>query len=234
MNRSDRWRRATIALLATFTFNTYAADALPTIELSAQGTAVAVNDLARADAYFEAQADEPAAVAQKVNQVIAAALSTAKAYSTVSVKTGSTSTWPIYSNPSSSGRSNPAITGWRMRSQLALESTDIAALSRLIGELQSTLAIGNLQLMPAPATLRAANDEATREALKAFEARARLVTETLGRKYRLKALNINEQGNPMPMFRGAAMAEMAVKAAPVEAGDSTISVHVNGTIELID
>ncbi|KAA3655323.1 MAG: DUF541 domain-containing protein [Proteobacteria bacterium] len=234
MNRPDRWRRAAIALLATFAFNSYAADTLPTIELSAQGTAIAANDLARADAYFEASANEPAAVARAVNQAIAAALAIAKPYTTVSVKTGSTSTWPIYSTPSSSGRNNQTITGWRMRSHLALESTDIAALSRLIGELQSTLAIGSLQLMPAPTTLRAANDAATREALKAFEARAQLVTETLGRKYRLKALSINEQGGPMPMFRGAAMAEMAVKAAPVEAGDSTVSVHVNGTIELID
>ncbi len=235
MRRPAAWVRTAIALIAIFSLNAQAADSLPTVDLSAQGTATAANDLGRADAYFEASADDPAAVAQKVNQVMAAALKIAKPFTTVSVKTSGMSTWPIYSKiSSSSGNGNQTISGWRMRSNLNLESTDIAALSRLMGELQTTLAIGNLQLMPAPATLDAANDAATRDALKAFEARAKLVTDTLGRKYRLKALNINEQGGPAPMFRGRAMASMAAAPAPIEAGDSTITVQVNGTIELID
>ncbi|TVO69468.1 SIMPL domain-containing protein [Denitromonas ohlonensis] len=236
MTRPAAWMRAAMALIAIVSLNAQAAEPLPTVELSAQGTATAANDLARADAYFEASADDPAAVAQKVNQVMAAALKTAKPYTTVSVKTAGTSTWPIYSNASASsaGKGGQTIIGWRMRSNLSLESTDIPALSRLMGELQATLAIGSLQLMPAPATVLAANDAATRDALKAFEARAKLVTDTLGRKYRLKSLNINDHGGPAPVYRGRAMASMAAAPAPIEAGDSTITVQVNGTIELID
>ncbi|MCZ4305463.1 SIMPL domain-containing protein [Zoogloeaceae bacterium G21618-S1] len=236
MTRAAHWTRAAMALMTIASLNVQAADALPTVDLSAQGTASAQNDLARADAYFEASADDPAAVAQKVNQVMASALKIAKPFASVAVKTAGTTTWPIYSNTrtSSANKDSQTIVGWRMRSTLSLESTDIPALSRLMGELQATLAIGSLQLMPAPATLHAANDEATRQALKAFEARAKLVTDTLGRKYRLKALNINEQGGPTPMYRGRAMASMAAAPAPVEAGDSTITVQVNGTIELTD
>lgn len=219
-----------MALIAFVALNAHAADALPTVDLSAEGSVTAANDLARADAYVEASADDPATVARQVNGAIASALERAKRVEGVSVKTTGTSTWPIYAKDSRT------ISGWRMRSNLQLESTDIAALSRLIAELQSTLAIGNLQLMPAPQTLRAANDAAIRDALRAFEARAKLVAEALGRRHRLKAMSIHTQGGPAPVFRARMMADMsaAPAPAPIEAGDSTVVVQVNGTIELID
>ena len=47
---------------------------LPTLELSAEGSAEAANDLAVAQAYFEASDSAPGVLAAEVNRVIAEAL----------------------------------------------------------------------------------------------------------------------------------------------------------------
>ena len=216
---------AAAALLAT---PAAAAPDGPTVSLSAHGSAMAENDMGRANAYFESTANEPAEVARTVNQAIADALAALKRFPNVKAKNSGTSTWPIYTS------SRREISGWRMRSNLELSSTDLPQLSQAIGVLQSRLAVGQLQLLPSPDTLQAAHDEATRNALKAFDARARLISDALSRSYRLHTLNVDGQSGPAPVMRARAMAEMSASAAPIEAGDSTITVHVNGTIELTD
>ena len=206
------------------------AESAPTVDLSAEGHARAPNDLATAEAYVEYSGAEAADVAAQVNRSIAAALETAKAHPAVRVKTGGTSTWPVYANNART------ISAWRMRSTLRLESDDIAALSTLAGVFQRTLAIANLQLQPAPETLAKASDAAAVEAIAAFRQRAALIADALGKGYRIKHLSINTQGQPAPMYRARAMAAEMVAAspAPIEAGDASVTVHANGTIELID
>lgn len=206
------------------------AEPAPTVDLSAEGHARAPNDLATAEAYVEYSGAEAADVAAQVNRSIAAALETAKAHPAVRVKTGGTSTWPVYANNART------ISAWRMRSTLRLESDDIAALSTLAGVFQRTLAIANLQLQPAPETLAKASDAAAVEAIAAFRQRAALIADALGKGYRIKHLSINTQGQPAPMYRARAMAAEMVAAspAPIEAGDASVTVHANGTIELID
>ena len=206
------------------------AEPAPTVDLSAEGHARAPNDLATAEAYVEYSGAEAADVAAQVNRSIAAALETAQAHPAVRVKTGGTSTWPVYANNART------ISAWRMRSTLRLESDDIAALSTLAGVFQRTLAIANLQLQPAPETLAKASDAAAVEAIAAFRQRAALIADALGKGYRIKHLSINTQGQPAPMYRARAMAAEMVAAspAPIEAGDASVTVHANGTIELID
>ena len=126
---------------------------------------------------------------------------------------------------------------WRMRSEIVLESKDQAAVSELLGQLQQMrLAIGNLSQQPSPATRRAAEDEATREAIRAFQGRAKLVADTFGKPYRIKQLNIQQAGRqpPIPMFK--ASRAMAAEAAPLplEAGESLVTTTVSGQIELAD
>lgn len=200
---------------------------LPTVSLSASAVAVAENDLGIATAYAEITGGKPRDVAAKVNEQIAAALAMAREYKSVRTKTAASNTWPVYAKDSRT------ISGWRMRSSIVLESEDIAALSELVGKLQDTLAVESLTLMPAPATRASAEDDATRQALLAFQSRAQQVAQTLNKKYRIKDLNIGSHGMdmPMPTTRGAAL-QMA--SAPVQAGGSDVSVQVNGTIELID
>ena len=172
-----------------------------------------------------------AAVAREVNRDIAAALELARAQGAVKVQSGNVSTWPVYGKDGQ-GR----ITAWRMRSELRLESTDTAAMSELVGKLQQSLALAHLTMEPAPETRRKAVADVTVDALRAFETRAQLIADTLGRRYRIAHLAVGDHGlqpPPMPRMRAAVMAAEAAPA-PLEGGESRVSVHVSGRIELLD
>ncbi|KXB29012.1 cyclic nucleotide-binding protein [Dechloromonas denitrificans] len=208
-----------------------AAQAGTLIELSAEASRPAANDLLRAVVYAEANAADPAELAKRVNQEIAEALRLIKGKAGISVKSGNQHTYPVYGN-------NRKIESWRMRSELVLESKDGAALSELLAKLQQMkLALGNVSQLPSPATRRLVEEGVTQDAIRAFEARAALVAGTLGKPYKIKRLNIQQSSQvpPMPMLRAAKM-EMASDAAPVplEAGESQISSSISGEIELAD
>ncbi len=205
--------------------------AATTVELSAEASKAAVNDLATAVLYVERNGPNPAAVAREVNREIAAALELARGRNDVKVQSGNTSTWPVYAQDGK-GR----ITAWRMRSEIELESRNLGAMSELVGELQSSLALAHINMQPAPETRRKAIDEATVDALQAFEQRAGLIAGALGRKHRIAHLSVGHSGFQPPMPRMRAAAAMAAEAAPapLEGGESQVSVHVSGRIELVD
>jgi predicted secreted protein len=160
---------------------------------------------------------------------IAEALKLIRAKTGVSVKSGQQATYPVYGQAQK-------IDGWRMRSELVLESKDQGSVSELLGKLQQMrLAVGNVNLLPSPETRRRVEDEATREAIRAFQSRAAVIAEQLGKGWKLKQLNVQQGGGmpqPMMMARGAMVAEAA--PAPLEAGESLVTTNVSGQIELAD
>lgn len=203
----------------------------PAVELSAQASRTVANDLARLTAYVEMSEANPAELARKVNTRVTEALALAKSYATVKVRSGGSFTYPVYAK---TGRS---IESWRMRSEIALESRDIASLAELAGKLQTVAAVSQLSVDVAPETARKAEDEAVVDAIRAFEARAGVVTRALGKHYRIAQLNVGGMDSrPMPMAKAARGVAMAMEAAPmpVEAGESTITVTVSGSVELVD
>lgn len=199
------------------------------VDLAAEGNRNAPNDLAHASAYFEAQDANPAELARRVNRTIAGGLETAKAYPAVKAKSGGNSTWPVY------GKNGRNIEAWRMRSEVLLETRDTAALSELLGKLQATLAIGQLTLLPAPETRKKAEDDATLDAIAAFQARATLIAKAMSKSYRIRQMSINAGGGGRPpaymMERAKSMSAEAAPM-PVEAGDTTLTVNITGQIEL--
>lgn len=201
----------------------------PTVDLSAEASRRAPNDLAFAVAYVEESAPDPARLAKRVNEQVAAALSEAKRYPDVSTQTSGVHTYPVY------GKDGRRIEGWRMRSEIQLESRNLAALSELLGRLQGRLAVSRLNIRPASETERATADKAATDAIHAFEARAKTLATTLGKHYRIRHLSVNYgRGGPVqPMMRAMSLAEDTA-AVPIEAGDSEVTVTVTGTIELID
>lgn len=197
------------------------------VEFSAEATRQAPNDYAQASAFVEAADANPAELARKVNATIAAALKTAKGFPAVKTRSGGVHTYPSYGK---SGR----IEGWRMRSEIVMETRDMAPLSELLGRLQAGgLGVGQISLSPAPETRRKAEEEATLEAIAAFDARARLIAKAIGKPYRTRQMSLQAGGGrpPMPVARAAMMAAEA--SAPIEAGESQVSVSVSGQIELL-
>ena len=202
----------------------------PYIELSAQASASVVNDLGRANAYVELQDSDPAKLAKQVNARVSEALAVTKAYPNVKVRSSGTYTYPVY------GKTDRAIETWRMRSEISLESRDIASLSELVGKLQGIAAISQLNVEAAPETYKKAEDEAMVEAIRAFQARAAIAAQALGKRYRIAYLNVGAN-NPRPYTAQRNVRSLAMSSpapAPIEVGESTVNITVSGAIELID
>lgn len=210
------------SLLATSAFA-----ATTTIELSAEASLPAANDLVRATVSAEASGTTPGELSRQVNGLIADALKTAKAYPSVKTQSGGTSTYPIYAK-------NGKIESWRMRSDLSLESSDMAGLSALLGKLQTSLGVSNLVLQPSTETRKKAENEAMLDALSEFKSRAKVIADALGKPYHIKQLSVNTSGRIVqPMFRAAAKSMLSEAAPmPMEAGESQVSATVSGQIEL--
>ena len=206
------------------------AQAATTVDLAAEAARPAVNDQVRAVVYSEVQGSNPADLARRVNQEIAGGLQLIRGKSGVSVKSGNQSTYPVY------GR-DQKIESWRMRSELVIESRDLGAVSELLGELQQRrLAVAQVSQMPSPETRRQVEDEATRDAIKAFQSRAEVIAGALGKKWKIKQLSVSQQGGamPMPVFRAAKVMMAEAMPAPLEAGESLLTTNVSGQIELLD
>jgi predicted secreted protein len=202
-----------------------------TIDLTAEASRPAANDMVRATVFAEASGNNPADLARRVNQEIAEGLKVIKSKPGISVKSGRQSTFPVYGQ-------NQKIESWRIHSELILESRDVAAVSELLGQLQQMrLAVGGVSQMPSPETRRKVEDEATRDAIAAFRQRAAVVAETLGKPYKIRHLSIQQSGQmpPMPIMRASrAVAAEAAPPVPLEAGESLVTTTVSGQVEVAD
>ena len=201
-----------------------------TIDLNAEASRPATNDMVRVSVYSESTGNNPAELARRVNQEIAEALKVIKIKSAVSVKSGQQSTYPVYGQ-------GQKIESWRMRSELILESKELATVSELIGKLQQMhLALGSVNQLPSAETRRQVEDETTRDAIRAFQSRAEVVADQLGKKWKIKHLSIQQGGGmPMPIMRSTRTAMMAEAApAPLEAGESLLTTTISGQVELAD
>lgn len=222
---------STILALALSLLTT-AAQAGILIDLTAEASRPASNDMLHATVYAEATGNNPAELARKVNQEISEALKIIKTQAEVSAKSGQQYTGPIYGQ-------NQKIENWRMRSELILESRDAAAVSELLGRLQKMrLAVGNVSQFPSPQTRQQVEEETTRDAIRAFQKRAALIAATFGKTYKIKQINLQQNGmqTPMPAMRAVAgaMMDTAAVAAPIEAGESLLTSSASGQIELAD
>ncbi|MGB4468981.1 MAG: SIMPL domain-containing protein [Azovibrio sp.] len=200
------------------------------VDIAADASYPASNDLARATVFAEASGPNPKALARQINGLMAEAGQIAKSHGKVKVQSGNTSTYPNY------GRSGK-IEAWRMRSELVLESRDMESLSELVGKLQESLGVASIQFMPAPETRKQAEDQAVKAAIAAFQDRAARVGQILGKPYKIEQMSINTSAHYRPpvMYRkaGPMMAEAAAPM-PMEAGESQVQVSINGRIELAD
>ena len=206
--------------------------ALPTADISVEASRPAPNDQFRAQVYYESTETSPSELARKVNSVIAQALQTARSYPAVKIRTSGNMTYTVY------GKNVRNIEAWRMRSTLALEANDSAALSELLGRLQQSMVIGGLNAAPSAETWKKIEDQAIVDAITAFEARAKLVAASLNKKWKIKHVSVNtgglQQKPIMPFARSASLMAAEAVPAPIEAGDSAVSVSVNGQIELLE
>ncbi|WP_285427894.1 SIMPL domain-containing protein [Pseudomonas sp. lyk4-R2A-8] len=224
----------TLSAGALASFSAMAADELHynQISLRAEASQEVARDKMIVTLYTESQNTDPAKLAADITTTVNQALGQAREVKAVTLRQGSRNSYPIYDNKTQK------ITGWRERAELRLESADFPALSKLTGELLSTLKMGGMDFAIADATRKASEDALLKDAVAAFKARAQLATDALGGKgYKIVNLNFNTNGYPQPYERGAMMMKGALMdSAPtpeVEAGTSKVSMSADGTIEVL-
>jgi predicted secreted protein len=187
------------------------------------------NDTMTAVLFARQEGPDPAALSAEVNKAIGAALKRAKQEPGVTVQTLDYQTNPTYQN----GRPS----GWQVRQAIRLESRSPEPLARLVGELQTTLALGSVDYSISPEKLKEHEDRLMDEALAAFRGRAERVARDLGRtQYRIVNVQVNTVNRPpvRPMrMAGMAVGEAVAAAPPAfEPGKDRVDVEVSGTIEL--
>ena len=187
------------------------------------------NDTVTAILYAQREGSDSGTLDDSVNKDITWAIEHVKEVPDIKVQTRDYQTNPIYSKQT--------LTGWRVRQSISLETKEIKTLSGLLGKLQERIAIQSISYSISPERRQTVEDQLITEALSQFKSRANLVTRELNRPvYRIVNLDINTGNVPpaYPMARGAMMmAEKASVSPPaLEAGTNTITVTVNGTIEL--
>lgn len=204
------------------------------ISLRAEASKEVAHDQMQVILYSEAQDSDPARLADNITKTLNAALEKARQHANISIKLGNRSSHPIYDSK------GQKITAWRERAELRLESTDFSTLSGLTGELLHSLKMANMQFDIAAKTRLSSEDELLKEAIAAFQSRAKLVSDAFGGKsYKVVNLNLNSNGFARPpMYARAAkmyaapMASDAISAPEVEAGSSQVSIIADGVIEI--
>lgn len=186
--------------------------------------------------YREEQHGDPAVLAGRITEALNRAVARSRTVKAVSASLGSRHSYPVYEDK---GRK---IIGWRERAELRLESADFAALARLAGELQEELQeelqMADMSFSLSEASRKRHEDELLREAVQAFQARARLLSEALGAsRYQLVRLDLNSTGFARPpLLRAMAMKDSAMAAgapaAEIEAGNSELRISADGVIEV--
>ncbi len=179
--------------------------------------------------YSERSGQKPSTIADEVNRNIGWAVDLVKKDRAIKLQTLDYRQNPVYKNQS--------ISGWKVRQSIRLESTEIASLSALVGELQGRLSVASLRYAVSIARRGEVEARLIAEALNRFKSRGAQIANELGRSnYRIVKLDVVTSGQTLAPVRMRAVATMAessgVTAPTLEPGVQTVSVHVSGTIEL--
>ena len=180
----------------------------------------------------QVEAADAAAVQRQLKQVLATALDRTRAPAAASqleLSTGALQVSPRYDQ---AGRMN----GWTGRAELILAGRDLAAVSELAGKVPG-MTVAQVRWSLSPALRQQTAEQVQAQAVQRFRAKARALTEQFGFKdYSLREVQVSEDGAGRPvqalMARSMSASAADGAAVPLEAGRSTVSVSVSGTVQL--
>lgn len=232
MNKMSQWIVAGAMCAAA---GMAAAQTLPepanVLQLSSSGSVEVTQDLLVMTLAATREGRDAAAVQSQLQQVLDAALATAKADAQprqMDVRTGN---FGIYPRNDKDGK----ITGWQGRAELVLQGRDFDRITRTAARING---------MPVSHTgfglSREARDQvevqAQTEAIKSFQAKAQALAQSFGfERYTVREVSVNT--NDMGFQPRAAMMAKSMNAEaapiPVEAGKSQVVVNVSGSVQML-
>lgn len=206
------------------------------VNLSAEASREVPQDLLSITLAVTREGTEAATVQSQMRQALDAALTEARKVvrpGQLDLRTGGFSLYPRYSPKPVGGN---AINGWQGRAELVIEGSDTAAISQLAGRLTG-LTVARVAFSLSREAREKVEAEVAALAIGRFKARAESYAQQFGfGSYSLREVAVGgaeSGGLPQPMYRAAAMSARAGdESQPVEPGKTTVSVTVNGSIQL--
>lgn len=182
---------------------------------------------------------DAAMVQAQLRQALDAALAEARKAAkpkALDVQTGMFSLNPRYTNPTNRTAA-PTIAGWSGRAELLIEGRDLPAVAQLVGRLTS-LTVARVGFSLSREARERVEEEATQQAIARFRARAETYSRQFGfAGYQIRDVQVGLQDAPVMMARApmmrAAAAPSADESLPVEAGKTTVSVTVSGSVQMV-
>ena len=246
-----RWLLALAGVAGAVAVNGAAAQMLPppqnVLQLTAEASAEVQQDLLTITLATSRDGADAATVQTQLRQTLDAALVEARKAvraGQLEVRTGAFSIYPRYSpKPVASGNS---IVGWQGRAELVLEGRDIGAISQLAGRLGASspaagngLTVARVAFALSREARETAEAEVSTRAIGRFKARAESYARQFGfAGYSLREVTVGGSEAVSPFNPGnfrtmrAAAVPAVEEAQPVEAGKSTVSVTVGGSVQL--
>lgn len=202
------------------------------LSLSASATAEVTRDVLGVSFSTSRDGAEPGAVQAALKQALDAALAEARKVAKpgqVDVQTGSFALYPRHDPKTGK------INGWQGSAELQVEGRDTAAIAQLTGRI-NTLTIARVGYSLSREAREKAEADITAQAISRYRAKAADYAKQFGYGgYVVGEINISgdEVSQPRPMMAAMRMkAEMADAALPTEAGKATVTVNVNGSVQL--
>ncbi|MDR5788073.1 MULTISPECIES: SIMPL domain-containing protein [unclassified Caballeronia] len=200
------------------------------LSLSAQASAQVPQDVVNITLFYEQEAADPSSLTSTLNQRAEAALREAKGVDGVTAKSGS---FTVYPSTDRDGK----ISAWRGRTEVVLESHDFAAASKLAGKMSSSMQVGSVAFSLSPEAQRAAEQKLVSQAIDSFRKQAQSAAQGFGySNFTIREVNVGRSGaqpRPVMMMQSRAMSADA-KMAPIamEAGTTTVTVDVSGSVQM--
>lgn len=202
------------------------------LRLSVNASSEIVNDLLIITFAAQREAADAAAVQAQLMQALQPALAEARKAAQpgqLQVSTGNFSVQPRYGPKGETLR-------WQGVAEMRVEGRDFDAITRLVGRVQ-TMSVAQVGYGLSREAREKEQAELAQRAIARFRSQAETYAKAFGfGSYSLRAVEVNHGDNipPGPRFR-AASADMAVAAAPplpVEAGKTTLSTSVSGSVQM--
>ncbi|MCA0176574.1 MAG: SIMPL domain-containing protein [Proteobacteria bacterium] len=149
----------------------------------------------------------------------------------VEVRTGAFSVFPRYSNKG-------GITGWQGSTELVVEGRDMPAIAKLSGTIGS-MTIARVHYGLSRQAREKVEADVAAQAIAKFRAQAEQQTKLFGySSYTLREASVSSEGQQPPVMYGARAMTMEMAKSdgaplPTEAGKSTVTATVSGSIQLL-
>lgn len=202
------------------------------VQLSANAAVEVQQDILTISMNTTREAADANAVQTQLKTALDTALTEAKKAASpgqLDVRTGNFSLYPRYGK-------DGKINGWQGSTELVLEGRDFAKISAAAGKIQ-TLTIANVAFSLSREQRAKVETEAQHIAIDRFRAKATDIAKNFGMAtytVREVAVNAGDQGYvPRPRVASMSMKiASADESVPVEAGKSTVTVTVSGSVQL--